>query len=131
MATPRTSDAAYAHAVTMKKLFKRVAWILLAIGMALIIALLIGLLVSIRSTQLEGTPTGKKLLRSSDLIISCTTPSGKCSKEQSEQLVKILEQISDNTAITVTCAVNLVVKDPNVTLADVQECVRDTTAGES
>lgn len=55
------------------------------------------LLGTVRDTQLEGTPLGKKLYAAADQIQSCTTPAGECYVESQKRTAKYLSQQSNNT----------------------------------
>lgn len=94
---------------------RRAASVLLAVGVVLIVASVsIGVLVAvaqvnaIRNTQLDGTPQGKKILRASDQIISCTTTEGACTRknrrEQADLIGGLVQSQRAAAASAAACA---------------------------
>lgn len=76
---------------------RRVAWVVMAVGMVLIATtIVLAVLFSVaridqvRTTQLDGTPNGKKLVRASERIISCTTPDGECTRENQRRTAELI-----------------------------------------
>ncbi len=73
----------------------------------------------IRTTQLEGTPTGKRLLESSDRILDCTepgdedTPAGQCYKRSQRQTAQILSSAQRIIILSAACSADL---DPTLTV---------------
>lgn len=88
-----------------------VGWAVLYVAVGLIafgvVAVLIStnrLLTEVRNTQLEGTPTGQKLLQSSERILDCTDPDGECTKRNQEQTVAVVGDIQDGFIRVVAAA---------------------------
>lgn len=100
-----------------------VAALVIALGAVLYIA------VEIRGTQLDGTPTGKKLVASADRILDCTDPKGKCAQRNQQATADYLGQIGAGNILAVVCALQV----PNGTpleqaLHQVTDCVADQLA---
>lgn len=101
----------------------------------LVIGVLIGVLVAglatvpvllgqIRSTQLEGTPTGKKLLASAETIEDCTTPGGKCYERGQRQTAQILSSAQRIILLSAACSVDLDPAQPvDRRVRDITDCV--------
>lgn len=73
----------------------------------LVLALLVAvvyLALQVRHTQLEGTPTGKKLLAAANQIESCTTPDGECYKRGQKQQGGAIADINKITVYAAACA---------------------------
>lgn len=92
------------------RLFLIVASALLALSLTALLVLAL----SIHNTQIDGTPTGRKLLASADRIIDCTDPDGKCTKENEKRTAGIVTQLDQNdrrnAALAAACAAQ--VSDP-------------------
>lgn len=63
------------------------------------------LLTAVHNTQIDGTPTGKKLLRASDRIISCTSTTGECTRRNQRQTAALIAGlVRDNRAAAASAA---------------------------
>jgi hypothetical protein len=111
---------------------RAVVWVLIGVMAATVIALVLvaaSLTAQIRQTQLEGTPTGKKLVAASDRILDCTDPAGgrdSCYQRNQRRTAEAVGQIGAANILTVVCALNV----PNGTplqeaLDQVTQCVAD------
>lgn len=80
---------------------------LLVIGFAYAMAALLGLTQAVRDTQLEGTPTGRKLVASADRILDCTEPEGECFKQGQERTAKAVGDINRVIVLAAACAAGL------------------------
>lgn len=109
----------------------RVAWAIASVGSVLVIvAVVAAILVSatntadIKTTQLEGTPTGKKLLEASERILDCTDPEGQCYRDSQERTASAVGDINRVIVLAAACAVGL---DPESPVAkrqiEIQNCV--------
>jgi hypothetical protein len=99
---------------------------LLVVGFAaLVLALLVAvvfLALQVRHTQLDGTPTGKKLLESSEQIISCTTPGKKCAEANQRAMASAIKAISHNNAKAAAAATACAARRPHQSFAKVYAC---------
>lgn len=112
---------------------RAVVWALIGVLVAAVVALTLSaaaLTAQIRQTQLEGTPTGKKLVAASDRILDCTdpgvggSPPGKCYKESQERTAKAVGQIGAANILAVVCALQVPNGTPlNQALDQVTACV--------
>lgn len=112
---------------------KRIFWVRVAVVTAILIPGLLASLViwavfSIKSTQENGTPTGKAILSTADRIESCTSPQGECYKRNQENLAGAIGSINDYTIFAIACGVNLVQGSEKPTPAQVKKCVTDAIA---
>lgn len=80
--------------------------VVVAITLGLLVGgALVWTVVSVRNTQLEGTPTGKQLLASAERILDCTDPGdpasgkppGKCFSDSQARTAEAVGSISDNS----------------------------------
>lgn len=81
---------------------RRILYVAVAVGIALLVmalgyavAAILGLTQAVRDTQIEGTPTGKRLIESSDRILDCTDPEGECTKRNQEQTAEVVGDIQE------------------------------------
>jgi hypothetical protein len=113
-----------------------VGWTVVYLCGALLLSLLIGLLVSlqaltaeVRETQIEGTPTGKKLLAGSERILDCTDPDGACFKESQARTADAVGDINRVIVLAAACSVGL---EKGLTVdqrqTEIQTCVIDRLA---
>jgi hypothetical protein len=101
--------------VRRSELADRAFKVFVAIAAIVIAALVVWLLVSVRNTQIEGTPTGKKLLESSDRILDCTDPGdpangrppGKCFSDSQARTAKAVADINRVVIIAAACSAGL------------------------
>lgn len=89
-------------------------WVLLSVTAAVVILGLVTLLVStwqiadeVRNTQIEGTPTGKKLVASADRILDCTSPEGQCFKDGQKRTANAVGDINRVIVLAAACSVGL------------------------
>jgi hypothetical protein len=99
------------------------------VGLLLAAALSVPVLLSqVRQTQLEGTPTGKKLVASADRILDCTDAGGdghrpgKCFQQSQKRTAEVLASVQRIILLSAVCAVDL---DPDAT---VEQRVQQITA---
>lgn len=71
-----------------------------------VVAALFTLTLAIRSTQLEGTPTGRKLVASADRILDCTSPEGDCYKRSQQRTGDAVSALNSATARIVAAALS-------------------------
>lgn len=90
---------------------RRIGWAVLYLCVAVFIFGIVGVLVrinalaeSVRDTQLEGTPTGKKLVASADRILDCTDAEGECAKRNQERTAKAVADLTGNLTRVVVLA---------------------------
>lgn len=84
----------------------------------------------IRATQLEGTPLGKQLVKSSDRILDCTEPgnaeipAGECYTRSQDRTAEVVAQVSAGNVLAVVCALDVPDGTPfEVALRQVSKCV--------
>lgn len=115
---------------------RRVGWAIVYLCVAVVIIGTVGVLVrittlteAVRDTQLEGTPTGKKLVASADRILDCTEPQGQCFKRSQERTAKAVGDINRVIVLAAACSVGL---DRGMTVdqrqIQIQQCVIDRLA---
>jgi hypothetical protein len=75
----------------------------------------------IRETQLDGTPTGKKLLASSERVLDCTSPNGKCFKRGQAATAAAVGDITQVVILAAACS--------GVTPGDVDAITRCVVSG--
>lgn len=68
----------------------------------------------IQTTQLEGTPTGKTILRTADRIEDCTTPGGECYERGQSQTTQAVGDIGKLSVYASACAADIVNKNFSV-----------------
>lgn len=115
---------------------RRIGWTILYTCLALFVLLVVATLLStrqlaveVRNTQLEGTPTGKKLLESAEIIKDCTTPEGDCYKRAQERTADAVGDINRVVIMAAACASGLpagLSVDERQT--EIQACVIDRLA---
>lgn len=59
---------------------------------------------AIRTTQVEGTPTGKKISKLADTIEDCVSPTGKCYKEGQARTKGVLDNVGVIIILSNSCA---------------------------
>lgn len=108
---------------------RRLGWTVISVCAACIIFGTIGTLAAVRNTQLEGTPTGQKLLEASNRILDCTDPEGKCYQDSQERTAKAVGDINKVVVLAAACSVGL---PDGLTVAErqdeIQSCVIDRLA---
>lgn len=97
-------------------------WVFITVGsMSLILGLVFGgatlldLTQTVRDTQIEGTPTGRKLLAASDRILDCTDPGdvatsrppGECFTQSQERTATSVGDINRVVILAAACAAGL------------------------
>lgn len=94
---------------------RRALYISIAIGLSTLVVGLVLAIASIRQTQLDGTPTGRKLLAASERILDCTDagddstgrPPGKCFTESQERTRDAVGNINEVAVLAAACAAGL------------------------
>lgn len=108
---------------------KRALWVVIYVCVASLVLALIGLLAAVRNTQLEGTPTGQKILAASDRILDCTEPDGQCYQDAQERTAKAVGDINRVIVLAAACSVGLPEKFTVAERQDaIQSCVIDRLA---
>lgn len=97
-------DHALQRKVARAELSRRAFWMSVAILCAAFFGAMGWTVYEVRSTQLEGTPTGQKLLTSADRIIDCTTPEGECYKRSQQRTGDAVSALNDATLRIVAAA---------------------------
>lgn len=83
------------------------------LGVGLLLSALLSvpvLLSQVRQTQLEGTPTGRKLVASADRILDCTDPKGgkaSCYQQNQRRTAELVGQIGAGNILAVVCALQV------------------------
>lgn len=116
----------------------RLAWAIASASSALVvIAVIVAVLMSalnsadIKQTQLEGTPTGKKLLEASERILDCTDPEGVCYKDSQARTAQAVGDINRVIVLAAACSVGLDrSKSVDERQIAIQECVIERLAVE-
>lgn len=101
-------------------------------GIAFLIGALLAAVVAIaqiRSTQLEGTPVGKRLLASSDRILDCTDASGECFKRNQRRTADAVGDIGRYIVFAAACSATVDTAMPvDERIAEITDCVTDRLA---
>lgn len=103
---------------------KRALWVVIYVCAAALLLSVIGTLAAVRNTQLEGTPTGQKILAASDRILDCTDPDGQCYKDSQARTAKAVGDINRVIVLAAACSVG-VPRDMTVAerQAEISSCV--------
>lgn len=119
-----TPEDEQARRVARASFVSRLFVIVFGASLALALVAVVVLALSIRSTQIEGTPTGKKLMASSNRILDCTDPSGECFKQGQRRTAKAVGDINAASLLVVVCALQVPNGTPlNEALDQVSTCV--------
>lgn len=112
---------------------RQFVYALVAFGVGLVLAALLSvpvLTAQIRTTQLEGTPTGKKLVAASERILDCTEagsetePAGDCYRRSQEQTAAILTSAQRIVILSAACAVDVDATQPiQARIQQITDCV--------
>ena len=115
-----------------------VVWCLIGVLAAAILANVLMtpyLVAQVHKTQIDGTPTGKKLVTSADRILDCTDPGdkthppGKCYAQNQRRTSDAVGQIGEANIVAVVCALHVPNGTPlNEALDQVTKCVADQLA---
>lgn len=97
-------DRTLQRKVARAELSRRAFIVTVAFLAAALSGALLTLSLAIRSTQLEGTPTGRRLLEASDRIIDCTSPEGECYKRSQKRTGDAVSALNAATARIVAAA---------------------------
>lgn len=121
---------------------RAIGWAILYLCAAVFILGVVGVLVritdlaeSVRATQIEGTPTGRKLLASADRILDCTDAEGECTKRNQARTAEAVADLTGNltrvvvlaSACSAGLADDLTVREREVAI---QACIIDRLASE-
>lgn len=113
--------------------FRRSRRVLFVVGGA-ITALLVGALVllvvvllSVRETQLGGTPTGKRLLAAAERIQSCTTPERECAKRNQRETAGLIRDLMRANERAAAAAAACAARPDIAGYAELLACVVETT----
>ena len=110
---------------------RRIGWAAIYFCVAVFVLLVLYVVAStrvlaeeVRDTQLEGTPTGQKLLTASDRILDCTDPEGQCFQDSQERTAKVVGDINRVIVLAAACSVGLDADLPvNRRQILIQECI--------
>jgi hypothetical protein len=103
---------------------KRALWVVIYMCVAALVLCVVGMLAAVRNTQLEGTPTGQKLLAASDRILDCTEPDGQCFKDSQRRTAKAVGDINRVVVLAAACSVGLSPRlEVDERQAAIQQCV--------
>lgn len=114
------TDPNLQRAVARQELARRLLAVALVAFMVGISLSFLGISWQIRRTQLEGSPTGQRLLASSDAVLDCTSPEGECFKRSQKRTADVVATLNLGTVYAVFC----VNRNPGADIADIQKCVR-------
>lgn len=115
MVTEAVAHAKVARAEKVKRVLI-VATFVLVLALLLLIVSLTG---QVRNTQLEGTPTGKKLLQSAETIEDCTQANGECYERNLQRSAEVIGDLNRVIVIAASCASG----PDEKTVQRIQECV--------
>jgi hypothetical protein len=108
---------------------QRIGWVLIYVIAAAVILGMVGGVAAIRQTQIDGTPTGQKLLQASDRILDCTDPEGQCYRDSQARTAKAVGDINKVIVLAAACSVGL---ENNLTVDErqiaIQRCVIERLA---
>lgn len=106
---------------------------LAGVGLGVVIVMLLAMLIrtwtltdSVRATQLEGTPLGKKLYDQAERIESCTSTNGECAKRNRQATADSIADINKITLYAAACAD----QTGQQTVEEIQSCVIGKLAAE-
>lgn len=99
-----THDHELARKVGRAELARRLLLGFLVIGLSVLLIMAAVVIVQVHQTQLEGTPTGQKLLASADRILDCTDVQGECAKRNSARTAAAVADLTDNLTRVVVLA---------------------------
>lgn len=74
------------------------------LGLVVTVSSIWQLTTEVRDTQIEGTPTGKKLIASADRILDCTDTTGDCYKRNQESTAQAVADLTGNLTRVVVLA---------------------------
>jgi len=80
---------------------------LFVVGLLVLLIAAVVTIFQVRGTQLEGTPTGRKLVASADRTLDCSEPTGECYQRNQKRLVAVIGEIGAANILTVVCALNV------------------------
>lgn len=90
-----------------------------AIAVLALLAAAVFVVVQVRSTQIEGTPTGKRIVEIAEKIDSCTDPEGECTQRGQQRTASAISDINRISIIAAACAD----RPAQQTLEEIQGCV--------
>jgi hypothetical protein len=116
-----------AKKIARAEFWLRLVSIVLATMLVGALATIVVLVGQVRATQLEGTPTGQKLLDSAERIQSCTEPQGKCYKQNQKRTEQVVENIGKYIVLAAACAaeVDTELANPDDRIAQITKCVAE------
>ena len=105
---------AQARRATRASFWTRLFLVMVSLLLVAAIVTIVVLLATIRGTQLDGTPTGKKLVASADRILDCTEPgdgkkkpAGDCYRRSQRQTADILTSAQRIIILSAACSTDL------------------------
>lgn len=106
------------------ELSRRAFIVSIAFVTALVVGALLTLSIQVRQTQIEGTPTGQKLLTASDRILDCTDPKGECYQRSQKRTADVVAALNLGAIYGAYC----VQQNPRSTLPEIKACVEELYA---
>lgn len=98
------TDPRLERAQVRGELLKRVLIVLTFLLVMVILSGMLYMIVLIRGTQTEGSPTQKRLLHISQRIDDCTSETGDCAARNAAKTGKAIQGIDENTQRAVVAA---------------------------
>lgn len=83
---------------------QRIGWVLIYVVVAAVVLAMVAGVAAIRQTQLEGTPTGQRLLEASDRILDCTDPNGECYQRNQDRTADVIGDLNRVAVYAAACA---------------------------
>lgn len=83
---------------------RRIGWVVVYVCVAAFILGIVAVIAAIRQTQIEGTPTGRRLLEASDRILDCTDPAGVCYQRNQERTADVIGDVNRVAVYAAACA---------------------------
>ena len=115
-----TVDQQLQRRVARAELSRRAFIVGSALVAAFVVAALLTLSIQVRRTQLEGTPTGQRLLESSNRVLDCTSPDGECYKRSQKRTADVVTTLNLGALYAIFCTDRL----PRADIKKIQACVR-------
>jgi hypothetical protein len=103
----RDHDHALARKVGRAEFARRALLGFIVVGVIAMTVMQTVILVQVRGTQIQGTPTGDKLLRSAERIEDCTSPGGECYQRGVKNQADAVGSINRVIVLAAACSVGL------------------------
>lgn len=121
---PRADPAVIAQEDRKLRRAARIRAVMISLGVVYAVVssvLLVVVVIAVHQTQLEGTPTGKKLIAGSNRILSCTSTHGACATSNREAQAQIIAGLIDRNDRSAAAAAACAAKPAILTIADTQD----------